>query len=602
MTGRGRSGQGSAADARGRIGAALAAAAALVPLALLAVLAAWAAAGDNPVLRDAGLLVRSGGPVAALLADVTGALALGAALLAGWMLRAEDRARALLLVSVGAGIATVARLTALVLSYALATGQSPLSPRFGSDLGVFIATDLGTWLLIGVVTMAAATTVSLAGASIRLARLVAALIALAFFATAMTGHAAGGDTHEVATSTMLIHLIAVGAWAGGLLALHLLPDDSRGDAPVLRAYSHLALIAWAAVGISGVWALIVRMTGPADLLTSPYVQLAAAKTTLLLVLAGFGVQQRRAITALARSRDGRSGAVGSERRSAVALHQRLTLIELGLLGLAISLAAAMSSSPPPAIEVPPPVDAASALSGYPLPAAPGLLSVLTAWRPDPFGIALACGLVLIWWRPSAPARSRDRTLLLVVGTTLLVLLTSGPLAVYGKVLISAHLLQHLGLVLAGVLMGGAATIPERWRAALRLRPALAVLSGALPALLLVTAYAQPVLLRLALDSHAAHLGLQLLALAAGASAALAARSTRAPLLGAVPGPAVLLIGAVVLLVGDAALAPSWFGATGRTWWADALFDQRWGAASAALAALGVGGAAVAIARRRPEGS
>ncbi len=143
--------------------------------------------------------------------------------------------------------------------------------------------------------------------------------------------------------------------------------------------------------------------------------------------------------------------------------------------------------------------------------------MLGQWRPDPFGAALACVLLLLWWRPSAPPRPRGRSLQLLLGAAALVLLTSGPLNVYGKVLVSAHVLQHvLLLVPAGVLLGCAMTVPPRLRTLLEGRWPLAALLAAAGPLLLAACYISPPLLRAALDSHAAHLALQLLALAAGA--------------------------------------------------------------------------------------
>ncbi|WP_394215366.1 CopD family protein [Brachybacterium vulturis] len=569
---------------------------ALTALAVLSVLAAAAAGGDNLVLMDAGPIARHGAPVAAMLADLAGALTLGGAVVAGWLLReAADRARVLLVVAVAAGATTLLRGAALGLSYAVATGQPVGSPRFGSDLPVFLGTDLGTWLLSGVLLAAATTTVAVLGASVGIARSVVALASLVAFAAAMTGHAAGDETHEVGTSTMLIHLLAVGAWVGGLAVLQLLPARSRDDAQVVRRYSHLALICWIALALSGVWALAVRMNSPGEILTSAYVQIGLAKAVLLLMLGALGVLQRRQIAS-----GFETPGTGQHARST---YRRLALLELALMGLAVALAAAMSSSPPPAEAGAPPEGPAGVLTGYPLPPAPDLLTVLGAWRPAPFGMALACALVLLWWRPSAPPRPRAQSLRLVLGALALVLLTSGPWNVYGKVLISAHVLQHLLLMVpAGLLLGSVCLVPRRLRAVVGGRWWVAMLLAALGPVLLIAVYLGP-LLRPALDGHAAHLALQLLALAAGVLTALAARtvpqSARRWQRTAVRGAPLLLgLGAgAMLMTTDLLIAASWFGATGRTWWADALADQhRAGIAVLVVVAL-TAAVVLAVARR-----
>jgi len=510
--------------------------------------------------------------------------------IAGWLLRNEaDRSRVLLVVGIAAGVTTLARGTSLTFSYAVATGQSVGSPRFGSDLSVFLGTDLGIWLLIALVIAAATTTVAVLGTSVGIARAVAVLSGLVAFSAAMTGHAAGDETHEVGTSTMLVHLLAVGVWLGGLAVLQLLPRGGGGaalreDERVVRGYSHLALICWVALALSGVWALAVRMNHPGEILTSPYVQLGAAKAVLLILLGLLGALQRRQLAT--------GFASGGSGRRARSTYARLALLELALMGLAVALAAAMSSSPPPAEAGTPPGGTAGVLTGYPLPDAPSLLTVLGSWRPDPLGMAIACLLVLWWWRPLAPSRPRGESVRLVVGAVVLVLLTSGPLNVYGKVLISAHVLQHLLLMVpVGVLLGSVGEVPARLRALIGGKWPLAALLAAAGPLLLIGAYAGP-LLRAALDGHAAHLALQLLALGGGVLTALAVRtlpggvSSRSAITAAAVPLLLGLAAGTTLLLTDTLIAASWFGATGRTWWANALADQhRTGVAVLVVVAL-----------------
>lgn len=530
----------------------------LAVLAGIAMVAAAAAGGPAAiVLANAGGIARHGAPVAALLSDLTGSLVLGGAVVAGFVLRdPQDRKRALTVLMVAACVWTVAQLASLLIGYAVATGQPIGSPRFGSDLGVYATTDLGAWLLTSLVLAALTTTLAAGASTRRAARVVAVAAAASLAAKAMTGHASGSAGHETATSTILVHLLAVGVWLGGLAMLQLLPARSRDDAAVIRGYSRLALVCWVGLAVSGVWALVVRMNGPQDVLTSAYVQLGLIKAVLLLVLAGAGVLQRRLLAARGRFDAG--------------LYRRLALLELALMGLAVALAAAMSSSPPPADETLVGTSPAEALTDYPLPLAPTVGHVLSAWRPDAFALAAACVLVLAWWWPTAPARPRRRTPALLVGVAGVLVLTSGPLAVYGKVLFSAHLLLHLGLLtMAGPLLGLASgrtlTRPARVPPALR-----AAVAGALCVALPVVVYATG-LLRLTLASHIGHLALLVGSTALGAVLAMAIRTSR----WAVAGAAVVLIGAgAVLATGDALAAASWFGATGRPWLADALADQQ----------------------------
>ncbi|MCS6712188.1 CopD family protein [Brachybacterium sp. EF45031] len=551
----------------------------LVLAALVAVGAAALAEAGNPVLIAADTLTRRGGAPVAVVADIAGSLCLGAALLAGWVLREDhDRARALMIAAITAGVWTLAQLLGLLLGYSLATGQALTDPAFGSDLGVYLGTDLGLWQLIALITAAASTAVAILGTSGHLARAVTGMAVLALAAKGMTGHAAGNTAHEVATSTMALHLVAVGVWVGGLIVLQLLPARSRDDAAVLHRFSALALACWVTVGASGLWALAVRMTGPSDVLTSVYVQLALAKAVLLLALGGLGHLQRRELAR--RVEDGEV--------QAVAAYRHLAALEIALMLGAIALAAALSSSPPPADDEVPPLGPAAILTGYPLPPEPTLTTALTAWRPEPLSIAATAFAVLVAVRARGTAtRRRVRAVALALISVVLLLVLSGPLAVYAKVLASAYLVsQALLLAVAGPLIGLLLPVPRPLRRLVAGRPVPAIVVTCALAAVEVAALLSP-LLRAAAGSHVAHLALVVLPLLAGAGIALTARAYASgpgrpeAVRLAVAAPAVLLGAALlVALIGDAVLAPSWFGATGRAWWADALVDQRRGAAIA----------------------
>lgn len=563
---------------------------ALAALSLVAVIAAAAAGGPAAtILARAGALARHGAPVAALLADLSGALVLGGGVVAGWVLGDEEdrdaRPRVLRAVTAGTVVWTLAQLALVLTSYAIATGQPVTSPSFGSDLPVYLATDLGGWLLVSLVLAAATTVLAVGGTGPRAARLLALCASASLLAKAMTGHASGSAGHETATSTMLVHLIAGGIWIGGLAVLQLVPGDRPGAAAVVRRFSRLALVCWIALLASGAWALAVRMNGPGDLLTSAYVQLGAAKAMILALLGGAGALQRRLLAqeASARPHDG-------------ALYRRLAVLELALMGLAVALAAAMSSSPPPAAQVPGSAQPAELLTDYPLPPAPDLAGILVSWRPDAFAIAAVAILALAWWWPTAPHRSRRSTGLLVAGLAAALLVQCGPLAVYGKVLVSAHLAQHVALLtVIGPLLGAAlATSVPGHRADRRRWAAAGTAVLAVGALALV--YSTP-LVRLALDSHIAHLALIVGVVAAGAVLGAAARSSR---IAAVTGGLALGAGALVLALGSTLIAPSWFGATGRPWLADAHADQQ--RAGWALLVWALAWTAVAVAAgRRPRG-
>ncbi|MDO5662057.1 MAG: cytochrome c oxidase assembly protein [Brachybacterium sp.] len=582
--------------------------AAMLVMIAVAVLAADVAASEaEAILRDAGMLARHGGPLVALLANLAAALTLGAAVVAGWCLPAgatADRRRLMAILGGSTAVWTLLQGASMLISYAVATGQPIGSPRFGSDMPVFLATDLGVWMLTAVILTALTTVIAVAGSTRGLARAVAAGSSVALFAKAMTGHASGSADHETATTTMAVHLLAMGIWVGGLAALQLLPRRPAAgamptdDATAVRRYSHLAAICWVALWISGIWALATRMNTIDEVLISPYVQLGVLKAILLALLGALGVRQRLLL----------AGA-GIRPRP----FRRLAAIELGLMGLAIALAAAMSSSPPPADETLAPPGPAGRLTGFPLPPAPDVSTALGTWRPDAFGLAFAALALLLWFRPGAPHRPAGRSLAVIAGALAVAATLSGPLGVYGRMLVSAHVLQHgLLLVLAGPLLAAGITVPSWLRRLVRHSRALAIGLAVLPPLLLTGVYASP-FLHLGLATHVGHMLLILLALGGGIATALVLRglaeesSRTLAQVAAVAAALPLMIAAEVLVTGERLAAASWFGATGRPWLADALADQqRAGWLLLALAILALIAALVVLGRadrgRRPRSS
>src|ERR1700736_7067263 len=121
--------------------------------------------------------------------------------------------------------------------------------------------------------------------------LVASLVTL--IPLGLTGHSSAGGSHDLATNSLLIHLVAASLWAGGLLAL--LAHALRGGehtALAARRFSAIALWCWVAMALSGVVNALVRVP-LSDLLSTGYGRLVTAKFLALCVLGVLGWRQRR---------------------------------------------------------------------------------------------------------------------------------------------------------------------------------------------------------------------------------------------------------------------------------------------------------------------
>ena len=142
------------------------------------------------------------------------------------------------------------------------------------------------------------------------------------------GHSGSVLGPDLATLSLLTHVLAASVWVGGLLALVVHgPGDGGGAGATLRAYSRIALACYAALTVSGVVGLAARTSLEALLESSDYLALLVAKLTLLLALGVAGAFQRR--SHLARRSGGTGGflvlAVGELVLMAAAMGLAVTL-------------------------------------------------------------------------------------------------------------------------------------------------------------------------------------------------------------------------------------------------------------------------------------
>ena len=77
---------------------------------------------------------------------------------------------------------------------------------------------------------------------------------------ALTGHSSAGGSHDLATNSLFIHLLAGALWAGGLLALlaHAIRGGEHADVAA-RRFSAVALWCFVAMAVSGVVNALVRV-------------------------------------------------------------------------------------------------------------------------------------------------------------------------------------------------------------------------------------------------------------------------------------------------------------------------------------------------------
>ena len=110
----------------------------------------------------------------------------------------------------------------------------------------------------------------------------------------MTGHAASAGSHDLATSSLVVHIVSVVLWVGGLLALLWYARiDGRHLALATQRFSALALWAYIGVGVSGAVNAWVRLDGIDNLLTTRYGAVVLIKVMAFIALGMLGWTHRR---------------------------------------------------------------------------------------------------------------------------------------------------------------------------------------------------------------------------------------------------------------------------------------------------------------------
>jgi putative copper resistance protein D len=629
----------------------IAAAPCALVVAFVAVLLAGAftgAFGSTGVL-DPGAGVRFALPLVNVVVELSLSVTVGSLLLAAFVLpwRApSDGAgfrRAVALAGGGAGAWALASLAQIVLEYSNIAGVSPGDPSFGSQLGVFVTqVDYGRTLLeITIVTAV----VSMLALAVRTPTGVGWTGALALVAVALqagTGHAAGTSSHELAISSLFLHLTGAGIWIGGIATLGVVfwagPRGAAGRRPGARAtgearassgartasrdrttgaarpdlatavarYSQIALWCFVLVGVSGVvngWIRIGSWSG----LSTRYGVLILVKLALLCVLGVVGYAHRTFVVGRLSRADARP------RR----LFWRLAAVELSVMGAVSGVAVALASSAPPVSQTASTTPtAAERITGHPLPPVPTFDRWFTEWRWDLLlAVASVAGIVVyLGWvrrlRRRGDAWPLGRTVSWLIGMVILFWTTSGGPAVYGHVLFSAHMIQHMSLAMIlpiFLVLGAPVTLamrglpvrkdgsrgPREWLLVLVhshwgqfvANPVVAaVLFGGS---LIVFYYTG--LFGWSLHSYVGHLWMIVHFAGAGYLFTNA-------LIGIDPGPKrpgypqrLLLLFAtmafhafygVALIGSDTLLVPNWFGLMGRPWGESAILDQQNGGAVA----------------------
>lgn len=416
-----------------------------------------------PGIPSAGPLTNWGLPIARALAEAAGVGAVGFSVTAAFLVPAGDRLvsatgyRLLRRASWCAFAWTLLVLTELVFTVSDVLGR-PLSEVNSMELVWHFATSVaqGQSLL----WQAGLAAVVAVGARLVLSRGGAALFAIgavvAILPPAFTGHSAAAGNHQLAITSLAMHIVGAALWIGGLLALFALRSSSVLAGAAAR-YSRLALGCFVGVGISGVVNAAIRLGALDQLWRSHYGWLILGKTSALVIMGSLGaLHRKRTLPALARQQP--------------RAFRRLAIGELLVFGATLGLAVGLSRSKTPVPAHPQSVDRVTDLIGFAMPPAPSMGRMLGDVLPDMYFltivlIGISAYLAGVWrLRRNGVRWPIGRTASWLAGMVILGAVTNLGFARYAYVLFSVHMTQHMVLsMLAPILLvlGAPATLALR---------------------------------------------------------------------------------------------------------------------------------------------
>jgi cytochrome c oxidase assembly factor CtaG len=396
--------------------------------------------GKAPIgIADPGAFVGWALPLAKVANDVAAVMVIGFLAAAAFLLpSSQDEVQGLSVqaVRLASRWATAWAVISVAYFFLLLSGDifgKPLTDIAWADITGFLGFGEGKAVLLqalGAAVIAVATRFTLG------VRAVAGTLGVALATLgpiALTGHAASSGSHDLATTSLYLHVLGATLWVGGLAALGWVAiRGSKRLEPAVARYSTLALWSFVIVAVSGLVNAAVRLRSIGDVFGTTYGLLVLGKVVALVALGVFGVAQRRRIV------------------SAGASFLRLATTELFVMAAAVGLAVALSRTPTPVgdrvLQTP-----AEELIGGPLPPAPTVLRLLWGWSGNGVGLAIVGLGVALYLRGVWTMRRRGdawpvgRTISWMAGMVVIAWATFGGLGEYSHILFSAHMASHMML-------------------------------------------------------------------------------------------------------------------------------------------------------------
>ena len=313
------------------------------------------------------------------------------------------------------------------------------------SLGKYLAFQA---LMAAVVVIFSFTAKKIESLIILLALSIAGLVAPVF-----ESHAASSGSHSLVIGSLVIHVIALSLWVGGVIALGTLSAQDRPTA--VPRFSQMALWAAIAVVASGTVNAWARLNF-VDAWNSSYAFVVLGKIVATVILLGIGYLHRKTLS-------------NTDSINWVGFAKILT-VEAAIMVVTVLMGTWLSTNSSPDRPGVQEFNPALSIIGVPTPPEPTLARVLFSYEPNALMIGLLTLMVALYIKGVVILTKRGdkwpigRTIAFALGIAATNFATSGGLGLYAQFSFSYHMMSHmvLGMIAPiGLVLGAPMTLALR---------------------------------------------------------------------------------------------------------------------------------------------
>jgi putative copper resistance protein D len=276
---------------------------------------------------------------------------------------------------------------------------------------------------------------------------------VAVIAPIFASHSASSGSHALAIGSLIVHVVSLTFWVGGLIAITVLSAEDRAVA--LPRFSALALWSVIAVVLSGsanAWARLNFQSA----WSSNYARLVILKVIITAVLIYFGYLNRKHLS--------------GKWQITLKNLSRLLIVEVSIMLVAVLVGSRLSNMAPPARAESEILDPGLAIAGIATPPPPNPWRLISLYDPDALMIGVLITAVALYIKGVVILSRRGdkwpvgRTVAFALGISFIDYATSGGLGVYAKFSFEYHMVAHMALGMIapiGIVLGAPITLALR---------------------------------------------------------------------------------------------------------------------------------------------